>query len=155
MLSGHFFARCAGLCALTLGLAACGAARLNVGVPLGPLSVGVGMGAGGVSAGIGGGVGPVGVGVGVNQRGQVTGQAGVGASTSVGSSGARVGASVGTGTVLYDPATAARSPAATSADKHTNNASHGVSVPPTSSSAPVQWYGPHGPVPACKVQGGC
>ena len=149
MFSTHFFTRCAGLCVLTLGLAACGAARLNVGVPLGPLSVGVGMGSGGLSAGIGGGVGPVGVGVGVNQRGQVTGQAGVGASTSVGSSGARVGASVGTGTVLYDPATAARSPAASQA------AGNAVNAAPRQPSAPVQWYGPNGPVPACKVQGGC
>jgi hypothetical protein len=84
-------------------LAGCNSVGIGVGIPLGPFSVGVGAGTGGVSAGVGTGVGPFGVGVGVNQSGQVTGGAGVGASTPVGGSNARVGAGVGTGAVLYDP----------------------------------------------------
>ena len=134
-----------GFWTLAGALSACGSVGVGIGVPLGPLSVGVGLGSGGVSAGVGTGIGPVGVGVGVNQRGQVTGQAGVGASTSVGG-GARVGASVGTGTVLYDPATA-----------NTGTGSRITAPVPLGNppSAGVQWYGPHGPVPACQVQGRC
>jgi hypothetical protein len=95
---------------LAAGLALAGIATLSacsygvgVSVPVGPVSLGVGVGPGGVSAGVGTSAGPVGVGVGVNQKGQVTGGAGVGASVPVGNSGARVGAGVGTGTVIYDP----------------------------------------------------
>ena len=79
-------------------------AGLGLGIPVGPFSIGVGVGTGGVSAGIGTGVGPVGVGVGVNQGGQVGAGMGVGASAPIGGGPARVGAGVGTGTVLYDPA---------------------------------------------------
>ena len=83
-----------------------GCASVGIGVPLVPgVSLGVGVGSGGVSAGVGTGVGPFGAGLGVNQRGQVTGNVGVGTSTPVGNSGARVGVGVGTGTVLYDPNT--------------------------------------------------
>ena len=134
-----------GVLALAGTLSACGSVGVGIGVPLGPLSVGVGLGSGGVSAGVGTGIGPVGVGVGVNQHGQVTGQAGVGASTSVGG-GARVGASVGTGTVLYDPA---------AANSGTGSRTTAPVPPGNPPRAPVQWYGPHGPVPACQVQGVC
>jgi hypothetical protein len=89
--------------ALVTVLAGCSSVGVGFGIPVGPFSIGVGAGTGGVSAGIGTGVGPFGVGVGVNQNGQVTGGAGVGASTPVGNSNARVGAGVGAGTVLYDP----------------------------------------------------
>ena len=84
-------------------LAGCNSVGVGFGIPVGPFSIGVGAGTGGISAGVGTGVGPFGVGVGVNQSGQVTGGAGVGASTPVGNSNARVGAGVGAGTVLYDP----------------------------------------------------
>ena len=134
-----------GACVLACALSACGSVGIGIGVPLGPLSVGVGLGSGGLSAGVGTGIGPVGVGVGVNQRGQVTGQTGIGASMSVGG-GARVGASVGAGTVLYDPATT-----------RTNTGTN-ITAPVPLGSPPgtgVQWYGPNGPVPACQVQGGC
>ena len=90
------------IAALTGGLSACSSLGVGIGVPLGPFSIGIGAGRGGVSAGVGTGLGPVGVGVGVNQRGQVTGGAGVGVSTGIGG-GASVGAGVGTGVVLYDP----------------------------------------------------
>jgi hypothetical protein len=79
-------------------------AGVGVGVPIFPgVSLGVGVGSGGVNLGVGAGVGPVGVGVGVDQGGRVTGSAGVGASTPIGGSNARVGVGVGTGTVLHDP----------------------------------------------------
>jgi len=110
---------------------------VGVGIPVGPVSVGVGLGSGGVSAGVGTGVGPVGVGVGVNQRGQVTGGAGVGVGAPVGN--ARVGAGVGTGTVLYDPAQA---PAAAR------------SAPPPSDG--IQWHDAQGrPVPDCRLENRC
>lgn len=86
-----------------LALGGC-AAGVGLSVPLGPFSVGVGVNShGGVSAGVGTSVGPVGVGVGVNRNGQVTGNAGVGVSSSIGNSGARVGAGVGGSTVLHEP----------------------------------------------------
>lgn len=88
------------------GLAGCGSVGGGVGVsvPVLPgVHIGVGVGTGGVHLGVGASAGPVGVGVGVNQRGQVTGNAGVGASVPVGDGGVRVGGAVGTGTVLYDP----------------------------------------------------
>lgn len=84
-------------------LAGCSSVAAGFGIPVGPFSIGVGAGSGGISAGIGTGVGPFGVGVGVNQSGQVTGGAGVGVSTPVGNSTARVGAGVGAGTVLNEP----------------------------------------------------
>lgn len=90
--------------------------RVSVDVPIIPgVSVGVGVGSGGASAGVSAGAGPVAVGVGVNQSGQVTGTAGVGASVPVGD--ARVGTTVGTSGVLYDPKkrNASRNAAATSA----------------------------------------
>jgi hypothetical protein len=93
----------AALVTVLAALVGCSSVGVGFGIPVGPFSIGVGAGTGGVSAGIGTGVGPFGVGVGVNQNGQVTGGAGVGASTPVGNSNARVGAGVGAGTVLYDP----------------------------------------------------
>lgn len=94
-------------CAALGGLAGCAGNGLGVGygigVPVGPVTIGVGGGSGGLNVGVGTGVGPVGVGVGVNQRGQVTGGVGVGTSVPIGNSGVHAGASVGTGTVLYDP----------------------------------------------------
>ena len=126
-----------GLVAAAL-LAGCGSvgAGVGVGIPVGPVSLGVGLGSGGVSAGVGTGWGPLGVGVGVNQRGQVTGNAGVGLSTGVG--GARVGAGVGTSTVLHDPARAPTPAAATPAE------------------APMQWRDASGQVvPTCRVEGRC
>lgn len=88
------------------GLAGCGSVGGGVGVsvPVLPgVHIGVGVGTGGVHLGVGASAGPVGAGVAVNQRGQVTGNAGVGGSVPVGSGGVRVGGAVGTGTVLYDP----------------------------------------------------
>jgi hypothetical protein len=82
--------------------------------------------------------------VGVNQRGQVTGNAGVGVGTSVGN--ARVGAGVGTGTVLYDPAQqpAPADPVA-------------PAQPPAGQPADeVLWRDSQGRLlPACKVEGRC
>lgn len=115
--------------------------QVGIGVPVGPVSVGVGVGRGGVSAGVGTGVGPVGVGVGVNQRGQVTGSAGVGVSTPIGG-GAQVGVGVGTSRVLHDPAAPAAVPAQETA--------------PAPAAPGVQWRDSQGRVvPACRVQGGC
>ena len=94
----------AGLClAAALLLGGCSAARVGVGVPIGPFSLGVGAGAGGPSLGLGTGIGPFGAGVGVNSGGQVSGNVGVGASVPLGGSAARAGVGVGTGAVLYDP----------------------------------------------------
>ena len=93
-------------------LAGCNSVGVGFGIPIGPFSIGVGAGTGGVSLGVGTGVGPFGVGVGVNQSGQVTGGAGVGVSTPLGNSNARVGAGVAAGTVLYDPNSQAAQPAA-------------------------------------------
>jgi hypothetical protein len=91
------------LLAAALALGGC-AAGVGLSVPVGPFSIGVGVNSnGGVSAGVGTSVGPVGVGVGVNGNGQVTGNAGVGISTPVGNSRARIGAGVGGSTVIYDP----------------------------------------------------
>lgn len=105
-------------------------AHVGVGVPVGPFSVG----SGGVSAGVGTGVGPVGVGTGVHQGGQVMGHAGVGASVPVG--GARVGAGVGSSTVLHDP-------------KQPRPAA-------PSDGTPVQWRDAQGRiVPECQVRGEC
>lgn len=145
---------------LTLGLcvtlAAC-TPYAGVSVPVGPVSVGVGASSGGVSMGVGTGVGPVGVGVGVNQRGQVTGSAGVGASTSLGNSNARIGAGVGSSTTLYDPQNK-QAPA---------NAPAAVVQPGTGPAAPANtapaapqgntlWRDAQGnAVPACKVRGQC
>lgn len=138
-----------GLLTGTLALAGCGSVGggVGVGIPLGPLSVGVGLGSGGLSAGVGTGWGPLGVGVGVNQRGQVTGNAGVGVSTGVG--GARVGAGVGTSTVLHDPATASSSTAVPPPAVAPVTA-------PAAESAPVQWRDASGQlVPTCRVEGRC
>jgi len=89
------------------------------------------------------GAGPVGVGVGVNQRGQVVGGAGVGASTGVG--GARVGASVGTSTVLHDPQKPAAAP-----DMPAD------APAPASGDGQIQWRDSSGRiVPSCRVHGGC
>jgi len=79
-----------------------GGLTAGVGASAGPLSVGVGVGSGGVSAGVGASAGPVGVGASVNGSGQVSGHVGAGVSTGIGG-GARVGAGVGTSTILYDP----------------------------------------------------
>lgn len=93
-----------GLClAAALLLGGCSAARVGVGIPVGPFSLGVGAGAGGPSLGLGTGIGPFGAGVGVNSGGQVSGNVGVGASVPLGGSAARAGVGVGTGAVLYDP----------------------------------------------------
>jgi hypothetical protein len=91
--------------ALVTGLAGCSGlhtgAGINVNVPILPgVSVGVNVGTGGVNAGVNAQSGPVGVGVGVNTSGQVTGRAGVGASTPGPVS---VGGGVGVGGVIYDP----------------------------------------------------
>lgn len=130
-------------CGIAL-LAAC-SPYVGVGIPVGPVSVGVGVGSGGVSAGVGTGVGPLGVGVGVNQRGQVTGNAGVGVGTSVGN--ARVGAGVGTGTVLYDPAQA---PSPEPSPKQ---------LPAQIQPAPpgsIEWRDAQGrPVPDCRLENRC
>lgn len=76
-------------------------AGINVNVPILPgVSFGVNVGTGGVNAGVNAQSGPVGVGVGVNTSGQVTGRAGVGASTPGPVS---VGGGVGVGGVIYDP----------------------------------------------------
>ncbi|RDD92619.1 hypothetical protein DTW89_12395, partial [Acidovorax sp. BoFeN1] len=79
----------------------------------------------------------------VNQRGQVVGGAGVGASTGVG--GARVGASMGTSTVLHDPQRPAAAPDI-----------------PADAPAPapdvdqIQWRDSSARiVPTCRVHGGC
>lgn len=135
---------------------------VGVGIPVGPFSVGVGVGSGGVSAGVGTGVGPVGVGVGVNQRGQVTGNAGVGVGTSVG--GAQVGVGVGTGTVLYDPAAPATAPvsSAPGAAPAMPQAQPGVVVPGAANppsgehDANLQWRGADGQrVPDCRLSNRC
>ena len=84
-------------------LSACGAARVGIGIPVGPFTIGVGAGAGGPSLGVGTGLGPVGLGLGVNAGGQVSGSVGVGASVPVGGGPVRAGVGVGTGAVLYDP----------------------------------------------------
>lgn len=91
--------------ALALSLTACGhvqtGAGIHMNVPVLPgVSVGVNVGMGGVSAGVNAQSGPVGVGVGVNGSGQVTGRAGVGASTPGPVS---VGGGVGVGGVVYEP----------------------------------------------------
>lgn len=91
---------------LLLGLAGCSSVGGTVGVsvPVVPgVHIGVGVGTGGMHLGVGASAGSVGAGVAVNQRGQVTGNAGVGGSVPVGNSGVRVGGAVGTGTVLHDP----------------------------------------------------
>ena len=90
---------------LAVGLTGCSnvhtGAGIGVNVPILPgVSIGVNVGTGGVSAGVNAQSGPVGVGGGVNGSGQVTGRAGVGASTPGPVS---VGAGVGGGGVLYDP----------------------------------------------------
>lgn len=137
-------------------LSAC-APYIGVGVPVGPFSVGVGVGSGGVSAGVGTGVGPVGVGVGVNQRGQVTGNAGVGVGTSVG--GAQVGVGVGTGTVLYDPAAPASDAAAAPAmpQAQPGRVVPGAVNPPSGEhDAHLQWRGADGQlVPDCRLSNRC
>jgi hypothetical protein len=98
---------------LAMALVGCGnvGAGAGISVPVGPLSIGIGGGTGGLSVGVGTGVGPLGVGVGVNQSGQVTGGAGVGASVPIGGGPVRAGVGVGTGTVLYDPASHLAAPA--------------------------------------------
>lgn len=134
-------------------LAACGSvgAGVGVGIPVGPFSIGVGMGSGGLSAGVGTGWGPLGVGVGVNQRGQVTGNAGVGVSTGVG--GASVGAGVGTSTVLHDPAKASAEPAPMPVSPEVE---FPYSTPAPQSAAPTQWRDAQGQiVPSCKIEGRC
>ncbi|ULR88272.1 hypothetical protein [Comamonas sp. B21-038] len=146
--------------ACVAALSAC-SPYVGVGVPLGPFSVGVGVGSGGVSAGVGTGVGPVGVGVGVNQRGQVTGNAGVGVGTSVG--GANVGVGVGTGTVLYDPAApVAPASAPATAPDYARSAQPGVVVPGVVSppagehDANLQWRGADGQLlPDCRLNNRC
>lgn len=90
---------------LALSLTACGhvhtGAGVHMNVPLLPgVSVGVNVGTQGVNAGVNAQSGPVGVGVGVNSSGQVSGRAGVGASTS---GPINVGAGVGVGGVMDDP----------------------------------------------------
>ena len=154
---------CAGvlLVGLLQGCSSVGAG-VGIGIPLGPLSVGVGVGSGGLTAGVGTGWGPLGVGVGVNQRGQVTGNAGVGVGTGIGG-GASIGAGVGTSTVLYDPAQSAR---------YAPQGEGEVLVPTPSAAAPVsnpqpftqqpsnlvgvQWRDAAGrAVPDCRVQGQC
>ena len=141
----RLLALCLSILFVTALLAGCGAVGggFGIGTPVGPVSVGVGVGSGGVSAGVSAGAGPVGVGVGVNQRGQVVGGAGVGASTGVG--GDRVGASMGTSTVLHDPQRPAAAPDM-----------------PAEAPAPapdvdqIQWRDSSGRiVPACRVHGGC
>ena len=84
-------------------LSACGAARVGIGIPVGPFIIGVGARSGGASLGVGAGLAPVGVGVGVNSGGQVSGSAGVGTSVPLGGGPVRAGVGVGTGAVLYDP----------------------------------------------------
>ena len=90
---------------LAVGLTGCSnihtGAGIGVNVPILPgVSIGVNVGTGGVSAGVNAQSGPVGVGVGVNGAGQVTGRAGVGASTPGPVS---VGGGVGVCGVLYEP----------------------------------------------------
>lgn len=131
---------------------------VGVGVPVGPFSVGVGVGSGGVSAGVGTGVGPVGVGVGVNQRGQVSGNAGVCVGTSVG--GAQVGVGVGTGTVLYDPAAPAQPAASAAPPAQPGVVVPGVANPPNPPSGEhggqLQWRGADGQtVPDCQWNNRC
>lgn len=128
-------------------LTACGSvgAGVGVGIPVGPFSIGVGLGSGGLSAGVGTGWGPLGVGVGVNQRGQVTGNAGVGVSTGVG--GASVGAGVGTSTVLHDPA---------QANGQGTPAPQAAEAPQSTPAPPMQWWNARGQlVPSCQVEGSC
>ena len=126
-------------------LAGCAStAHLGVSVPVGPLNVGVGVGPGGPALGVHTGWGPLGAGVGVRADGQVTGQAGVGASVPLGG-GVQAGVGVGTSTVLHAPsavpATAARAPAV---------------VAQPAGQAPLQWRDAQGRVvPACRVHGGC
>ena len=137
-----------------LALSAC-TPYVGVGVPVGPFSVGVGVGSGGVSAGVGTGVGPVGVGVGVNQRGQVSGNAGVGVGTSVG--GAQVGVGVGTGTVLYDPAAPTQPAASAAPPAQPGVVVPGVANPPSGEhGGQLQWRGADGqPVPDCQWNNRC
>ena len=91
--------------ALLASLTACGnlqtGAGITIGVPILPgVSMGVNVGTNGVSTGVNAQSGPVGVGVGVNSSGQITGRAGVGASTPGPVS---VGCGVGVGGVIHDP----------------------------------------------------
>ncbi|WP_420813577.1 hypothetical protein [Lampropedia aestuarii] len=144
-----------GLC---VTLAAC-TPYAGVSVPVGPVSVGVGASSGGVSMGVGTGVGPVGVGVGVNQRGQVTGSAGVGASTSLGDSNARIGAGVGSSTTLYDPQNKqapANAPAAVVQPGTVPAAPANTAPAPAATQGNTLWRDAQGnAVPACKVRGQC
>ncbi|MEG0202147.1 MAG: hypothetical protein RR718_15475, partial [Comamonas sp.] len=87
-------------------------------------------------------------GVGVNQRGQVLGSAGVGASTGVG--GASVGVGVGTSTVLHDPN---RPPAH---EEKSLPATAYEAPAPAQNAGQMQWRDARGqPVPACRAEGRC
>lgn len=93
------------LLVLAAGLTGCSnvhtGAGIHVNVPILPgVSVGVNVGSGGVRAGVNAQSGPVGIGVGVNSAGQVSGRAGVGASTPGPVS---VGGRVSMGGVLHKP----------------------------------------------------
>lgn len=150
------------LIATSVVLTACATPYAGVSVPVGPISLGVGASSGGVSVGAGTGVGPVGVGVGVNQRGQVTGSTGVGASTRLGNSNARVGAGVGTSTTLYDPQNhQVVRDAPNSVPPHSGtvspviNGSGNAPAQPNTRDATV-WHDADGNViPACKIKGLC
>lgn len=142
------------LASLCLVLAGCASPYAGISVPVGPVSVGVGASNSGVSLGVGTGMGPVGVGVGVNQRGQVTGSAGVGASTSIGNSKARVGAGVGSSTTLYDPQSK-QAPSNTPSQAVQPRAVDG-NGPHTQPDSGTVWRDAHGnAVLACKIRGKC
>lgn len=147
---------------LSVSLAAC-TPYVGVSVPVGPVSVGVGASNSGMSMGVGTGMGPVGVGVGVNQRGQVTGSAGVGGSTHIGDSNARVGAGVGTSTTLYDPQSKQAPANANAAPAVVQPRNDNAATPSNATVAPAApangetvWHDAQGnAVPACKVRGQC
>ncbi|KKW67518.1 hypothetical protein AAV94_10180 [Lampropedia cohaerens] len=135
-------------------LTACASPYAGVTVPIGPVGVGVGVGSGGVSVGAGVGAGPVGVGVGVNQRGQVHGSAGVGASTRIGGSGARAGVGVGGSTVLYDPANGEQQTAPVPVQQGT--VAPAAAPQSANTTSPKRWRNADGEVVQdCAVRGRC
>ncbi|THU04164.1 hypothetical protein E9531_04355 [Lampropedia puyangensis] len=140
-------------CCMIFGIAGCASPYAGVSVPVGPVSIGVGASNAGVSLGVGAGAGPVGVGVGVNQKGQVSGSAGVGASTRIGGSNARVGAGIGSSTVLYDPTQSTITPSAPPSQHNTPTMEPMLKQ---NAENDKQWRDATGRVvPACKVQGQC
>jgi hypothetical protein len=97
------------LLAASLALGGCAIrGGVGIGVPIVPgLALSLGYGPGGPVIGLATGWGPLGAGIGINQRGQVTGSAGVGVGVGVASGAAvgGVGVGVGKSVTLYEPTT--------------------------------------------------